>query len=248
MDARPASAARVPSSRTAAASSARSRSNDEIGMRYRYHRWHERLLLSPVAVGKTRGEPAGSLVWVGSENGHLVRHTLAVHREGVVHGRSEVHLRKLAARFLERLLPTASPNRSRPFPPPSRCRYPWRLSHKQTAVSAAHKRASNRSWPTSCARGSSGGLGPASVRHCSTGGTTPTRPADATELWATTTFVDGVDAAIAAAREIAAGKNVTIGSPQHHSAGARARIGRRGVRQRDSMNLQPGTVPKDVKR
>ena len=41
MDARPASAARVPSSRTAAASSARSRSNDEIGMRYRYHRWHE---------------------------------------------------------------------------------------------------------------------------------------------------------------------------------------------------------------
>ena len=47
MDARPASAARVPSSRTPAASSARSRSNDEIGMRYRYHRWHERLLLSP---------------------------------------------------------------------------------------------------------------------------------------------------------------------------------------------------------
>ena len=47
MYARPASAARIPSSRTAAASSARSRSNDEIGMRYRYHRWHERLLLSP---------------------------------------------------------------------------------------------------------------------------------------------------------------------------------------------------------
>ena len=54
MDARPASAARVPSSRTAAASSARSRSNDEIGMRYRYHRWHERLLLSPARSSGVR--------------------------------------------------------------------------------------------------------------------------------------------------------------------------------------------------
>jgi hypothetical protein len=61
-----------------------------------------------VAVGKTLGEPAGLLVRVGSENGHLVRRTRAVRREGVVHGGSEVHLRKSAARSLERLYPTAS--------------------------------------------------------------------------------------------------------------------------------------------
>ena len=58
------------------------------------------VLLLDVAVGKTPGERAGSLVRVGSENGHLVRRTQAVRREGVVHGGSEVHLRKRAARFL----------------------------------------------------------------------------------------------------------------------------------------------------
>jgi hypothetical protein len=52
-----------------------------------------------VAVGKTPGEHAGSLVRVGSENGHLVRRTQAVRCEDVVHGGSEVHLRKRAARF-----------------------------------------------------------------------------------------------------------------------------------------------------
>jgi hypothetical protein len=66
------------------------------------------VLLLDVAVGKTPGEPAGSPVRVGSENGHLVRRTQAVRREGVVHDGSEVHLRERAARFLERLFPTAS--------------------------------------------------------------------------------------------------------------------------------------------
>ncbi len=61
-----------------------------------------------MAVGKTPGEPAGSLVRVGSENGHLVRRTQAVRCEDVVHGGADVHLRKRAARFLERLFPTAS--------------------------------------------------------------------------------------------------------------------------------------------
>ena len=66
------------------------------------------LLDSSVAVGKTPGEHAGSLVRVGSENGYLVRRTQAVRCEDVVHGGSEVHLRKRAARFLERLYPTAT--------------------------------------------------------------------------------------------------------------------------------------------
>jgi hypothetical protein len=61
-----------------------------------------------VAVGKTPDEPIGSPVRVGSENGHLVRRTQAVRREGVVYGSSEVHLHKGAARFRERLFPTAS--------------------------------------------------------------------------------------------------------------------------------------------
>jgi hypothetical protein len=42
-------------------------------------------------------------VRVGSENGYLVRRTQAVRREGVVHGGSEVHVRKGAPRFRERL-------------------------------------------------------------------------------------------------------------------------------------------------
>jgi hypothetical protein len=61
-----------------------------------------------VAVGKTPGEHAGSLVRVGSEIGHLVRRTQAVRCEDIVHGGSEVHLRKRAARFLEQLYPTAT--------------------------------------------------------------------------------------------------------------------------------------------
>jgi hypothetical protein len=67
-----------------------------------------RVSLSRVAVGKTPGEPAGSPVKVGFENGHLVRRRQAVRREGFVHGGSEVHIRKRAARFLERLFPTAT--------------------------------------------------------------------------------------------------------------------------------------------
>jgi hypothetical protein len=65
-----------------------------------------------VAVGKTPGAHAGSLVRVGSENGHLVRRTQAVRCEDVVHAGSEVHLRTRAARFLERLYPTATSRRS----------------------------------------------------------------------------------------------------------------------------------------
>jgi dihydrofolate reductase len=38
-------------------------------------------------------------------------------------------------------------------------------------------------------------------------------PTDAAERWPKTTFVDGVEAAIAKAREIAGDKNVTIASP-----------------------------------
>jgi hypothetical protein len=67
-----------------------------------------RLLLGGVAVGKTPGELAGSLVRVGSENGHLLRRTQAVRRKGVAHGGSEVHLRGRAACFLTRLCPTAT--------------------------------------------------------------------------------------------------------------------------------------------
>jgi hypothetical protein len=66
------------------------------------------MLLLDVAVGKTPGEPAGSLVSVGSENRHLVRRTQPPRRERTVHGGSEVHLRKRAALFLRRLFPTAS--------------------------------------------------------------------------------------------------------------------------------------------
>jgi hypothetical protein len=65
-----------------------------------------------VAVGKTLGEHAGSLVRVGSEIGHLVRRTRAVRCEDVVHGGSEVDLPKRAARFLERLYPTATGERN----------------------------------------------------------------------------------------------------------------------------------------
>src|ERR671910_2550149 len=61
-----------------------------------------------VAVGKTSGERAGWLVRVGSEKGHVVRRIQPVRREGVVHRASEVHLHKRAARFPERLYPTAS--------------------------------------------------------------------------------------------------------------------------------------------
>jgi hypothetical protein len=39
----------------------------------------------------------------GFQNGHLVRRTQAVRCEDAVHGGSEVHLRKRAARFLGRL-------------------------------------------------------------------------------------------------------------------------------------------------
>jgi hypothetical protein len=57
---------------------------------------------------RTAGCPCGSLATstarsLRAPNGHLVRRTQAVRREGVVDGGSEVHLRKLAARFLERL-------------------------------------------------------------------------------------------------------------------------------------------------
>jgi hypothetical protein len=45
---------------------------------------------------------------VGSQYDLLVRRTQAVRREGVVHGGSELHLSRRAARFLERLFPTAS--------------------------------------------------------------------------------------------------------------------------------------------
>src|SRR5919108_3145623 len=65
-----------------------------------------------VAVGKTPGEPAGSVVRVGSENGNLVGHAQTVRREGVVHGGSGVHLRQRADRFLERLFPTATDDSS----------------------------------------------------------------------------------------------------------------------------------------
>jgi hypothetical protein len=61
-----------------------------------------------VAVGKTPGEHAGSLVRVGSANGHLIARAQGVRCEAVVHGGSEVHLRKRAAHFLERLFPTAT--------------------------------------------------------------------------------------------------------------------------------------------
>jgi hypothetical protein len=44
----------------------------------------------------------------GSENGHVVRRVQAVRRERVVHRASEVRLRKRAARFPERLYPTAT--------------------------------------------------------------------------------------------------------------------------------------------
>src|SRR5215218_10261371 len=81
-----------------------------------------------VAVGKTPGEPAGSPVRVGSENGHLVRRTQAVRREGVVHDGSEVHLRKRAARFLERLFPTATSTNSTARVTRRRC-YRTRRSH-----------------------------------------------------------------------------------------------------------------------
>jgi hypothetical protein len=70
------------------------------------------VLLFDEAVGKTPGEPAGSIVRVGSESGQLVRRAETVHREGVAHGGCEVHLRKRAAGFLERLFPTASDERS----------------------------------------------------------------------------------------------------------------------------------------
>jgi hypothetical protein len=60
------------------------------------------------AVGKPPAEPAGSLVWMGSENGHLVRRTQPAPRERTVHRGSGAHLRKRAALFLGRLFPTAS--------------------------------------------------------------------------------------------------------------------------------------------
>ena len=65
---------------------------------------------SPFARGcrENLWERAGWLVRVGSENGHVVRRIQAVRREGVVYRASEVHLRKRAARFPERLWPTAT--------------------------------------------------------------------------------------------------------------------------------------------
>jgi hypothetical protein len=55
------------------------------------------VLLLDVAVGKTRGEPAESLVRVAPKTAIPVHRAQAFRREGVTHGGSEVHLRKSAA-------------------------------------------------------------------------------------------------------------------------------------------------------
>src|SRR5918996_1349153 len=64
------------------------------------------------AVAQTPGEAAGSLLRVGSENGHLVRRTRAARREVVAHGRADVHFLERAAASPRRLCATASRGRS----------------------------------------------------------------------------------------------------------------------------------------
>ena len=56
-------------------------------------------------------------------------------------------------------------------------------------------------------------------------------PADAAEKWPKTTFVDGVEAAIDRARQIAGDKNVVDRQRERHPAGARPRPDRPGLRQ-----------------
>src|SRR3954453_24046956 len=60
------------------------------------------------AVAQTPGELAGSLLTVGSENGHLGRRALAIHRTVVAPSRSSAWFRKGRAAFPRRLYATAT--------------------------------------------------------------------------------------------------------------------------------------------
>lgn len=68
-----------------------------------------RVLVSHEAVGKTPGEPAGSLLRVGSENGHLVRRKWVVRREVVAHGGPDAHVRKRAGVVSRTAFPDSHP-------------------------------------------------------------------------------------------------------------------------------------------
>jgi hypothetical protein len=65
-------------------------------------------LLVVEAVAQTPGELPGSVVRVGSGNGHLVRRGRAVRREVVAHACSAMHFCERAASFPQRLYATAS--------------------------------------------------------------------------------------------------------------------------------------------
>jgi hypothetical protein len=66
------------------------------------------LPLSMVAVAQTLGEPAGSLLRVGSENRHRIRRERTVRHEVIARGCSGVHFHERAAALLRRLCATAS--------------------------------------------------------------------------------------------------------------------------------------------
>jgi hypothetical protein len=59
-------------------------------------------------VAQTPGEPAGSFLRAGSENGHLVHRAQFVHRAVVAHGWAGMSFRVRAAAFPKRLYATAS--------------------------------------------------------------------------------------------------------------------------------------------
>jgi hypothetical protein len=66
------------------------------------------VLASSEAVGKTPDELAGSVLWVGSEDGHHLRRAMADGCVLVALSLSGTHFRERAAAFPTRLFPTAS--------------------------------------------------------------------------------------------------------------------------------------------
>jgi hypothetical protein len=94
---------------------------------------------------KPPGEPAQSLLRLGSEIGHLVRRERPVRRKVIPHGGAGMHLRERAARFLRRLYATASTR--------SRC-------HRRAIGPPRGSRSVEKEHADVCARGSSLITGP----------------------------------------------------------------------------------------
>jgi hypothetical protein len=100
------------------------------------------------AVGKTPGEPAGSLLRVGSEIGHLMRRGMSVRPDAVAHSRSDTQICERRAAFRRRLFPTASDEGSgvrRLAPMAARYRERQQETASGSANSAARRSPASRS-------------------------------------------------------------------------------------------------------